>query len=339
MSSHRRGLGIGVAFLLALSAGCRQKDIATASGTTPASPQPHHAATAVPPAPTPVAPPMLYAWANPIAGAGNLVDHTWVTSFPAGSPCPPPQTYWYSWGGCHETGTGSTARPLASHAANLEVAKCICTPDLGEYSPPESPSHGGINLYGIQGVCHQLSNRILWAATSGTGDPVTVEGAKGYGVSRWMYGTYGTTVADWQQRIAKCAATAAAAPNATPGAHDAHVAMAMIANVPKTLDADLTAMVQERLGSQLAAEKAARLVNIRSRALESKNALDRQVLTGRIPPRQFAVSVNELINQRLREASQVLTPDEYRRLFGIAPGERIDIVDPAVAEQSRYRAE
>jgi hypothetical protein len=342
MSTRRRELCVGAAFLLTLSSACRQNESTTSTVPTPtlptpiASPQPHATATAVPAAAsTPAATQTLYLWANPIAGAGNLVDHTWVTNFPAGSPCPPPQTYWYSWGGCHETGPGTTARPLASHAANLAVAKCICTPDLGEYSPPESPTHGGINFYGIEGVCHQLSNRILWAATSGTGDPVTVEGAKGYEVSRWMFGIYGTTTDDWQQRIARCAAAAATA-SATPAPH---VMMAMMARIPKNLNEDLNVMMREKLGPQLSADKAARIVQIRGNVLERKSALETQVKTGQIAPRVFATSVNDLVNEKLREASQHLTPDEYRKLFGVAPGERIDIVDPDVAERSRYRAQ
>jgi hypothetical protein len=287
------------------------------------------------PTPTPNPTPTLYSWANPISGVGNIVDHTWVTSFPAASQCPPPQNYWYSWGGCHETGPGTAAKPLATHAADLAVAKCICTPDLGEYLPPDSPSHGGINLYGIDGVCHQLSNRILWAATLGAGAPVTVDGAKGYGVSRWLYGTYGGNVADWQQRIAHCTAAAAAAPAAPPGTP---VATAMMAHVPQTLDADLAAMIREKLGPEFPNERAARLVQIRNRVLEEKRTLDRRVQAG-MPPRQFAESVNDLVDRGLHQVAQVLTPAEYLKLFGLPPGERIGVVDPAIAEQSIYRGE
>lgn len=44
---------------------------------------------------------------------------------------------------------------------------------------------GGLKCYGINGVCHQAANRILFPAS------MTVEGARGYGVSQGMFGTYG----------------------------------------------------------------------------------------------------------------------------------------------------
>ena len=329
MTFHRRGSWLTAAVLLASSLACKQEGN-SGSNVTPAVPVP----PTVTASPTPNPTPTLYSWANPIAGVGNIVDHTWVTSFAAGSQCPPPQNYWYSWGGCHETGPGTAAKPLATHAADLAVAKCLCTSDLGEYLPPNSPSHGGIDLYGIDGVCHQLSNRILWAATKGTGDPVTVEGAKGYGVSRWVFGMYGVNLAEWQQRIARC--TAAAAPPAAPGTP---VAMAMMAAAPRTLNADLAAMVREKLGPEVASAKAERVMLVRNNVLAAKARLDRDVRRGAIPPREFAERTNELINRGLAQVAATLTPEEYQRLFGIPPGEKIAVVDPAIAEQSRYRGE
>jgi len=326
MTAHRRSFRLGAALLwLSLAAACRNDGPSTAVPPTPVTPAPVITVT-----PTSNPTPTLYSWANPIGGVGNIVDHTWVTSFPAASQCPPPQSYWYSWGGCHETGPGTTAKPLATHGADLAVAKCICTADLGEYIPPDSPSHGGINLYGIDGVCHQLSNRILWAATLGSGAPVTVEGAKGYSVSRWLYGTYGGNLADWQQRIARCTAAHPAAPG-TP--------VAMMAHAPQSLDADLAAMIREKLGPEISGEKTARILQIRRNILESKSVLDRRVRSGQIPPRQFAESVNELVDRGLHQVAQVLTPAEYLKLFGLPPGERIGVVDPAIAEQSIYRGE
>jgi len=34
-----------------------------------------------------------------------------------------------------------------------------------------------------------------------------------------------------------------------------------------------------------------------------------------------------------------VTPEEYRKMFGIAPGDKIQVVDPAIAEKSRYQPE
>ncbi|HEY7840688.1 MAG TPA: hypothetical protein VIC61_03895, partial [Gammaproteobacteria bacterium] len=45
----------------------------------------------------------------------------------------------------------------------------------------------GITCYAVNGVCHQAANRILYHAG------ITVLGARGYGVSESLYGTYGRT--------------------------------------------------------------------------------------------------------------------------------------------------
>jgi len=215
----------------------------------------------------------------------------------------------------------------------MAIANCICTPDVHELVPPNSTSHGGINLYGIDGVCHQLSNRILWATTKGAGDPLTVDGAKGYGASRWLFGTYGSNVSEWQSRIARCTA-AAAAPTAAAGTP---VAMAMhMAAAPRSLDADLDAMIREKLGPEFSRAKAERIRQVRARALSAKALLDRKVQSGQISGAAFAASVNELVDRGLHDTARVLTPDEYKKLFGLAPGEKIGVVDPKIAEQSSY---
>ena len=327
--ASRRSVSFLVVAALALTvtSACKKEGPSPAPGG--ASPVP-----AVTVSPSPIPTPTLHAWANPIEIAGvRFADHTWVTTYDAASQCPPPQAYWYSWGGCHGIGPGTSARPLATHAADLGVARCICAPDLEDYSPtPDNPAHGGIDLYGISGVCHQLSNRILWAATKGAGEPVTVDKALGYGVSRYVFGTYGINASEWQARILRCAPPTPPTPAAgTP------VAMAMAVVPVRNLVADLEAMIQERLGGELPRAKAARVQQIRASLLASKAALDRAVRSGEIPPARFASGVNDLINQRLREAAEVLTPAEYERLYGIPPGMRIGIVDPTIAEKSSYR--
>jgi hypothetical protein len=286
-------------------------------------------------APTPNPTPTLHAWANPITIAGiRFADHTWVTVYEAPSMCPPAPAYWYSWGGCHATGSGTTATALASHEADLPVARCICQPDVEDYLPsPGNPAHGGIDFYGITGVCHQLSNRILFATAAAGSTPLTVDGAHAYGVSRFVYGTYGTNVSEWVERKTRCT-TPLPSPTVAPGTP---VPMAMAIAPAATLDADLVAMLRERLGPEFSRAKMIRIRQIRASLLQKKAQLDGAVRRGTITPRQFADGVNELVNQHLRQAAQILTPAEYERLFGIPPGDATGIVDPTVAEQSNYR--
>ncbi len=302
------------------------------AGTTPS---PIGSPTAAPRTPNPT--PTLYAWADPIAGGGQmrLADHTWVTTFDSPSACPPPADYWYSWGGCHSTGPLASARPLAHGPAELGVARCICQADVEDYRfLPEDPAHGGIDFYGISGVCHQLSNRILFASAAPGREPLTVEDAHGYFVSRFLFGTYGADAAEWSARKSRCLAP----PPAAPAALGTPVAMAMAAAAPQaTLDADLAAMLRRRLGPELSRSKMEAIRSLRASLLTRKALLDRELLRGIRSPRSFAEEVNALVNRSLRQAAQILGRGDYQRLFGIPPEESIGVVDPAVAERSNYK--
>jgi hypothetical protein len=332
VSTLRGGtLGLGLASLIVGLLAC--SDRKGAGSQTPV--------TVPPTAPTVTSPPVpsvtqtLSAWANPITVAGvRFADHTWVTTYDAPSPCPPPTVYWYSWGGCHPTGSGTTATLLDHRPASVDLARCICEPDVEDYRfEPGDPAHGGIDYYGINGVCHQLSNRILIATAGAGGTPLTVSGAHGYGVSRFLYGTYGTDAAEWAARTARCLArpTPRSAATGTP------VAMAMALPAAMTLEEDFAAMLRERLGLEVSRTKMAKIQQVHASLLQQKAQLDQTVLSSAILPRRFADDVNSLVNKHLRQAAETLGPTDYERLFGIKPGETIGIVDPTVAERSNYK--
>ena len=327
--ARRRDVFFGSALLLSLSiaGGCNCPG-GPGADVTPSG-------TAVPastPAPTPAAGPgMLYAWANPLGGAGSPLrhaDHTMVTSYAAPSACLPPSLYWYSWGSCHATGPGTTARLLGSGPANLDVARCLCEPDVESYRyAAGEPAHGGIDYYGVTGVCHQLSNRILFAATSGGPEPLTVSDAHGYWVSRFLYGTYGANPGEWTERKTRCLAAAVGAPPAPM----------MAAARTLTLDEDLAAMFDERFRRKYVQDALSRVRELRRSLLAEKKALDDAVTTGRIPPRRHAEQVNELLNANLARVAEGLGPSDYRTLFALAPGQPIVLVDPDIAARAEAR--
>jgi hypothetical protein len=324
-------LGLGLTSLIVGLLAC--SDRKEAGPQTPVTVPPSMPSVTSPPAPSVTQ--TLSAWANPITVAGvRFADHTWVTTYDAPSPCPPPTVYWYSWGGCHTTGSGTTATLLSHRPASVDVARCICEPDVEDYSfQPGDPAHGGIDYYGISGVCHQLSNRILFATAGAGGTPSTVNGAHGYGVSRFLYGTYGSDAAEWAARKARCLAP----PTPRSGAPGTPVAMAMALPAAMTLEEDLAAMLRERLGPEVSRTKMAKIQQLHANLLRQKAQLDQALLSGAISPRRFADDVNHLVNGHLRQAVETLDPTEYERLFGIKPGETIGIVDPTVAELSNYK--
>lgn len=327
--ARRRAVFTGCALvILAIAAGCGSPP-PNGGGVTP-GPSP-----TVPPSaatPTPAAGSgTLYGWANPIGGDGSLLrhaDHTMVTSYAGPSACAPPSLYWFSWGSCHATGPGSTARLIAQAPVDLDVARCLCEPDVESYQYAAGvPAHGGIDYYGVTGVCHQLSNRILAAASSTTAEPLTVSDAHGYWVSRYLYGTYGTNTDEWAARKSRCMAAAVGTP----------AAVMMAATQTFTLDQDLTAMFAERFHRDYSQNELSQVRELRESLFAEKKTLDDAVMSGRLAPRRHAEQVNALVNANLARVAETLGPGGYRNLFAMAPGQPIVLVNPEIAARAEVR--
>lgn len=140
----------------------------------------------------------LRAWAIPLGFqvfGHEIGDHTWVTG--DGGYCdgcrfgvvPNPDSF-YCGGDRWQNGKyvpppNPPSRELGNRTGNANTAKCL---GGGPYTFMGIPSQSGV-VYAINGVCHTLSNRILYQ----TG--LTVEGAAGYWFIKQVFGVYGTNVA------------------------------------------------------------------------------------------------------------------------------------------------
>lgn len=149
---------------------------------------------------------MLYAWARPVSFAEWAGDHTFVTDYDQPFKDNPPRRSWYCAGGVYSRDSNGV-RPLLSAEADIKFAEFICTPDDPEKREwPEFKSTAGIE-YGINGVCHHIANRILYAAQS-SGPPPLVNEARGYKFHEFVYmllgyGQYGTNEPQWRDRLAR----------------------------------------------------------------------------------------------------------------------------------------
>ena len=156
--------------------------------------------------------PTLFAWAVPTPFEESPVDHTWVTDYDnRQTPYPDINAviaaqaiYWYCWGDFHVQGRSHQVPQgfLGSRAGDVSWANCLCASNAP--SNTNGPTCGTIFHYGVDGVCHQLANQVLWA-TSGNGSALTVALARGYHLSSFFYGTYGLTHAAWSARKLQCA--------------------------------------------------------------------------------------------------------------------------------------
>lgn len=265
----------------------------------------------------------LYGWRTPtdlIPGT----DHTWVTTYPSPYDVAPElqDHYWYCWGIAHPADTGLPAEQICVGTADAQTALCIARPGYRHaWDVPggiDWEVYAGIELYGVEGVCHQVSNRILYAC-SAYGSPPTVSGSRGYRVSLWLYGTYGRIASiDWKKRRARCSALA-----------------------DEPLPTLIEALALDASGKQQQDEWTLGLQQIRARHLTMKHELDIAVMAGDLNGREYAQEVNEMVSARLPEVNDVLGDSGQEMAFGMKTGASVQIVDPRIAaefdEQVGYR--
>lgn len=270
----------------------------------------------------------LYAWTVPAFTAGSPVDHTWVTTYDnrinayqtdaqvisAG------QFYWYCWGSFHPVG-GTPTIPdgfLGSQGGNLPLAQCLVQANADSRTTPAA--RGTIFVYGVDGVCHQLANQVLYATGAGGATPLTVRRARGYMASTFIYGTYGLQHTAWTSNIAACSGA-----RLTPPADVRDTMMAASAGGPSGPD-EFEARAREVLGSD--DSKLLDLLRLRS---------DVRQFAARAWPgagQPSAEALNARNQHMLDEAARLLGPEKFKEIFGVNPGEKIDLVDQTVSDSA-----
>ena len=270
----------------------------------------------------------LYAWTVPAFSAGSPVDHTWVTTYDNRVNAYPTvaqvaaagQFYWYCWGAFHPAG-GTPTNPtgfLGSQAGDLTLAQCLVQANADSRTTPGA--RGTIFVYGVDGVCHQLANQVLYATGTGGAAPLTVRLARGYMASTFIYGTYGLQHAAWAAKIAACSGAKLTPPAGLGGA-----TMAGSAGGPSGPD-DFEARASEVLGP--GDPKLLDLLRLRS---------DVHRFAARAWPgvgQPSAEALNARNQYLLDEAAKLLSPDDFKSIFGISPGEKIDLVDKEITDSA-----
>ena len=264
-------------------------------------------------------PTLLYAWAVPVP-ALPFLDHTWVTSYDNRlTPYPDDQQvaaagalYWYCWGDFHRWG-GTPNHPtgfLGQQSGDLALAQCLVQANADSRTVPAA--RGTIFTYGVDGVCHQLANQVLYSTGVGNAAPLTVRNARGYIASLFIYGAYGHQHAAWWHQIARCGGQPITQPERPPmeatakGADEfeAHAREVLKKDDPKLLS-DLLALRAEvhRFAAQRWPGTApdAEVLNVRNRHL-------------------------------LDQAAKLLGPQRFEAVFGFPPDQKIDLVDPSIKQ-------
>lgn len=269
----------------------------------------------------------------------KAADHTYVECSTGGKG-------WRCWGG--KTG-GSAFR---QGPASTRRADSIAQPD----------EKANIRCYLVNGVCHQAANRILIPAR------IIVSGARGYGVSQALYGTYGR-VGYWPCRspfnqypgvsgdLSECAAvTMVSSMDESEGGGDVDEAeMAFVSSVLELYQAheglfgeekerpareeveefDLahfSIVLEYRLGP-LDERHKSDLMDVRRDTEGRQLELERRFAEGELEGREFVEAANQMTKDFQMEMGERMSDAEYERLFELRKDEVIVLADPQIVSE------
>lgn len=264
----------------------------------------------------------LFAWAVPALSSGVPADHTWVTTYDNrqtvyannSQVAQAGEFYWYCWGAFHPTGgtPNNVTGYLGEQNGDLALSQCLVKPNAD--SRTDAAARGTIFTYGVDGVCHQLANQVLYATGVGGMTPLTVKNARGYFASTFIYGTYGGQDGAWANKLARCGAPS------TPMVAAMGGTMAM-----PGLPDDFETRAREVLGAQNP-KLLADLLALRSETTRFAT----QKWPGFAPPN--AATLNARNQHLLDQAAKLLGPEKFTAIFGFAPDQKIDLVDPNIQQ-------
>ncbi len=269
----------------------------------------------------------LEGWCQDIDELAELADHTYVY-------CPERNVYWGCWGG-H---SAPEARLVCRGQGNFAEANCISQPH----------SQAGV-LYGINGVCHQTANRILYPAG------LIVSKAKCYWLSALLYGTYGVaglSHIEWEIRLRRCSGAASfglRAPDSGAQSEDEAERAYLdrvralyrdsgtesfgLAEQPERLDIlrrEIGLMLEYRLGVARARDLAGGIQALSSELYGQRTDLEQAFHDGKLTSTQFAEEINAAFAATLHRLADVLEPEPYEQFLGVKPGQIPVILRPDI---------
>jgi hypothetical protein len=253
--------------------------------------------------------------------------------------------------------------------ADLRLA-CFIASGSVQWRPVFDRKTGGRYLFGdcsgivyaVSGVCHQMANRILYA-TNGPKAPDDRDRAvvwpPSLTASYWVYGFFGKCfqrlpftcpLGFWEDVVKPGFPGLVAAEGETAGPSEGmpDAAIAYMRNSVRTqLESGHTRevrapwvadMVSRALGEALPEAQLEALLEEDQGFFARKRDLDSLLLRGEIAKAVYAQAVNDAWNEMTAQVAGVLGADQYAKLFGRQPGERIELVEEdLMLEPAAYR--
>ncbi|MFZ6778352.1 hypothetical protein ACO0LD_16120 [Undibacterium sp. Ji83W] len=270
----------------------------------------------------------LYAWAKPAFFSESPMDHTWVTDFDNRvhkynnivEVVANGKNYWYSWGDYHILGlTPSLPDGLVcAEQGALSLATCLCKPNIA--SKAELRARGTIYNYGIDGVCHQLTNQILAATTS----KLIVSKVRGYITSSFLFGDYGLEEDKfWNSKYSGCSTN----PNSYRTDLTGHMGFISTKEVQMDRRIDTFELrARAVLAGKANERKLSKLLELRRTQRSHLTTLSENIDSKKVQSLN-ADELNAKHNEFLAQALEILGPNTFQTLFDIAPGTVVRLVD------------
>lgn len=260
----------------------------------------------------------LYACVAPAFATGSPLDHTWVTDYDPRSIRFPDLTavvaagrhFWF----CRGDYRPAPKTVLLAAVSGHKASTCLVKPNA---THKESVGASGtVRWYGIDGVCHQVANQVLYTTGMARGaNPVSVEGARGYGVSSAVFNTYGRRKREWDEARLRC--------NVAPPS----------IQIRRSETSLLSRRLAYALDVSIRGSRVVELENARRLALRTLDQIGFRPQADGESPVTRAAELNGAIRAFLRYARDLMEKEDlFRRVFWTTSTDDIQIVDPELFE-------
>ena len=239
----------------------------------------------------------LYVWRKRTPIALFLADHTWVTSYDLrvknytniNQVITAQENYWYCKGDFHSYGDF-----IEQINYNSIYSTCLVIPNNSINGT------GSILRYGIDGVCHQVSNQVLYRSKNPFNN-LRVNKARGYKYSSSIFETYGLNREIWNKNKNNCLR---------------HDSSRIIKSLLTTRANNFAKkhIINKNIIQHLEKERLVLLNSLESEGIAKKGITE--------SANQRVEKMNLLINKYTTRASNLIDEDLYKYIFGVEPGVR-----------------
>ncbi len=277
--------------------------------------------------------PTAYAWARPAVHPNVVADHTWVTDFDIEANnyatienvLVDGANFWFCWGDFHGSG-----RTVGSQNFDHHWAACLVRPNTR--CQVNSGAKGTVFTYGVDGVCHQLSNQVLYSTKIGDASPLTVYNARGYRLSSYIYGTYGLQTAALMAKVRECLGnrnTMASTKRTSQPTKLTRRLQGRLKAARKINAVDFVDDFAAHAGAVLADDP-----DLLMRLLSLRDEVQRYVaneIPGEAQPN--AQMLNSRNQYLIDQAARLLGPEKFQAIFDSLAGQQVDLVDPSMIQE------